>query len=612
MDYVRIKSKVLHAVDLMKMDYRDKFPAFTLDRAKLESDMKRAQYAHGEKWEAEEICKGDLVLLSCTSAHPHYQKKDIYVIVGKNLYSQELEEKLVGMTLGTHTVTVEEQEVIVLVQHITRTAIPALTDENVRTWGMAGVSTVEELKRFYFGRQVDHFRDDDEEADMALSRCAMAVLDACEIACDEEELQAIRISTKRNMNHSFGEQEEAFFDLEDGRDPGLAEETEETDVDMDVDTLIETMTIGSLQAAALGYRLLEEQGKLYTYADYQQALSKRAIMLGLTKEEAKEVFSEMDYAIEYYGEYYFNLMDQVIGDAMKAHYYKQNNKPDVYDVAIIGAGPAGLSAALTLNLHGKSILWFGTDTLSDKVEKSEKIANYAGFLPGSGKALNTTFREQIHDAGLELTDKMVTQISKYNDGFMVLADNEIYKAKTILMTIGSVPAKGIEQEQELLGKGVSYCATCDGFLYKGKEIAVFCGAKRYEHEVSYLAELADKVYLQAAYEDVEIDLPNVELLSKPMGRILGEERVTGIQLKDGTEIPVAGAFFLRKSVAPATIISGLEMNGAHIVVNRACETNISGCFAAGDCTGRPYQIAKAVGEGNVAAHSIVNYLAEVL
>lgn len=282
----------------------------------------------------------------------------------------------------------------------------------------------------------------------------------------------------------------------------------------------------------------------------------------------------------------------------------------MFDAAIIGAGPAGLSAALNLKLHDKQIVWFGTPQLSDKVNKSEKIANYPGVSLVSGRLLNDAFRSQAQEMGLALTDKMVTNIMANKKGFMLLADNEIVEAKTVLFAIGATAAKGLEGEQEYLGRGVSYCATCDGFLYRGKTIAVYCESKRYEHEVEYLAGMAGKVYLYARYPDCAISAPSVEYLPKPIRSVLGEKKASAITLTDGTEREVDGIFFLRSSVAPATLLKGLEMDGAHIVVDRLCRTNMPGCFAAGDCTGRPYQIAKAVGEGNVAAHAMLDYLAE--
>ena len=276
-----------------------------------------------------------------------------------------------------------------------------------------------------------------------------------------------------------------------------------------------------------------------------------------------------------------------------------------YDVAIIGTGPAGISAALNLKLHNKSIIWFGSSDLSMKVEKSEKIANYPGVPMAGGQSLNDIFKRQIEDAGLEITDKMVTSITTTRQGFMILGDNDIYEADQILLATGTIAAKSLPGEQELLGKGVSYCATCDGFLYKQKSIAVLCSAKRYEHEVKYLAEHAKKVYLYAAYSDCEINLPNVELLGSSIREIKGQERVEHITTLSGEEYPVDGVFILRTAVAPTSLMNNLEVDGNHIAVNRKMETNIPGCYAAGDCTGRPYQIAKAVGEGNIAAHSIV-------
>ena len=279
----------------------------------------------------------------------------------------------------------------------------------------------------------------------------------------------------------------------------------------------------------------------------------------------------------------------------------------MYDVAIVGTGPAGLSAAINLKLHEKDFIWFGSNKLSDKVEKSEKIANLPGMGFVSGKDLNNKFTEHMKELDIKPEDKMVTTITKTPDGFTMLADNEMYQAKTLILTTGVVAAKGFEGEEEMLGRGVSYCATCDGFLYKGKTIAVFCGSKRYEGEVEYLAKIAEKVYVSAPYKDYGVEAENVEKVG-PIKRVFGEMRVTGIELADGSTVDVDGLFCLRNAVSPSTLLKGLELDGPHIVTDKKQATNIDGCFAAGDCTGRPYQLTKAMGEGNVAAHSVLDYL----
>ena len=276
---------------------------------------------------------------------------------------------------------------------------------------------------------------------------------------------------------------------------------------------------------------------------------------------------------------------------------------------IIGTGPAGLSAAINLKLHEKSFVWFGSAGYSDKVGKSEKIANYPGLGLISGNELNQRFFEHAREMGLESTDKKVTNVMPMDDYLMVLADNEVYETKTLLLATGVLTAKSYEGEDELLGRGVSYCATCDGFLYKGKTIAVFCGAPRYEHEVEYLAGIAEKVYLSAGYPDCKLDLPNVEKIT-PIKAVKGGMKASQIELHGGTVIDIDGLFILRNAVAPGTLVPGIETDGPHIVVNRRQETNIPGIYAAGDCTGRPYQIAKAVGEGNIAAHEMLEYMAK--
>lgn len=282
----------------------------------------------------------------------------------------------------------------------------------------------------------------------------------------------------------------------------------------------------------------------------------------------------------------------------------------MYNAAIIGTGPAGFSAAINLHLHNQNFIWFGSGTMSSKVEKSEKIANYPGAGLITGEELNRRFRNHAEELGLGMKEQMITNIMAAKNRYVLLAENEIYEAKALILATGTASDKGIPGERELLGHGVSYCATCDGFLYKDKDIAVLCMSKRYEHEVKYLAEIAGKVWLFTPYQDCGIHLPNVEHLTSPLCSVLGEDRVKEISLADGSHIPVDALFCLRDSVAPSVLLPGLEMDGPHIRTGRGCETNLPGCFAAGDCTGRPYQIAKSVGEGNVAAHSLLEYLAK--
>lgn len=283
----------------------------------------------------------------------------------------------------------------------------------------------------------------------------------------------------------------------------------------------------------------------------------------------------------------------------------------MYDCIIIGTGPAGLSAALNLKTYKKSFVWFGSKSLSDKVRKAEKITNYPGFPELTGQELFAHFEDHIQSAGLEITEKTVTNVMSAGNYYMVLADNEIYEAKTLILAMGVMTAKLLKGEDELLGRGVSYCATCDGMFYKDKEIAVLCNDPKYEHEVEYLADLAAKVTYFPLFSDSQVKKENVTISKDFPVEVIGIDRVTGLTLKSGEILSVDGVFCLRNAIALSKLIPELEIENGHIVVDRAQKTNLPGCFAAGDCTGRPYQYTKAVGEGNVAAHSCISYLAEI-
>ena len=283
----------------------------------------------------------------------------------------------------------------------------------------------------------------------------------------------------------------------------------------------------------------------------------------------------------------------------------------VYDAAIIGTGPAGLSAALNLQIHNKNFIWIGSKALSDKVTKAEKISNYPGFTDVSGEELNEAFQKQVQAKGLQITQQMVNSVISMGSHYAIMAGSEFYEAKTIILATGVATTGTLPGEQEKVGKGVSYCATCDGMLYRGKTIAIICNNARFEHEVKYLADLAETVYYFPNYKEVGNLPANVKIMEDKARGILGEKRVSGVELRSGEELPVNGVFCLRDSVSLATLLPKIEVDGGRIVVERTMATNLKGVFAAGDCTGRPYQYAKAIGEGNVAAHSVIEYLAEL-
>ena len=282
----------------------------------------------------------------------------------------------------------------------------------------------------------------------------------------------------------------------------------------------------------------------------------------------------------------------------------------IYDSAVIGTGPAGLSAALNLKIHDKHFLWFGSKSLSEKIRKAEQIMNYPGFYAASGEDLQKAFLDQAEKMGLEINESMINEIVPFGDHFALMAGADFFEAKTVILATGVSVKATLKNEAEYLGRGVSYCATCDGSLYRGKKIAVLCNNARFEYEVRYLADLAAEVLYFPQYAGIG-ELPeNVTVLKERILGIEGGMKVNALDLFSG-RIEIDGIFILRDSISLKSLLKGLETKDNHILVNRRMETNIPGVYAAGDCTGRPYQYTKATGEGNVAAHSALEYLDSV-
>lgn len=285
------------------------------------------------------------------------------------------------------------------------------------------------------------------------------------------------------------------------------------------------------------------------------------------------------------------------------------------DCIIVGSGIAGISAALTLQANGKSFLLFGKKLLSEKIEKAEKIHNYPGFFDVTGKEFVAALQAQLEKSDIAVKEEKVMGVYALKDKFtLTTQEGNVYESRTVILACGVESIKTIDGETEFNGRGVSYCATCDGFLYKGKTIAVICTSKSLEHEIGYLADFAKKVYLIPMYKNVEIDRENVEKIIKMPKKIEGDKRVERLIFAAPpaenipAALPIDGVFMLRESVSADVLTGGLETENGHVVVGRDMSTNLKGCYAAGDCTGRPYQYTKAAGEGNVAAHAVSEYL----
>lgn len=280
------------------------------------------------------------------------------------------------------------------------------------------------------------------------------------------------------------------------------------------------------------------------------------------------------------------------------------------DIAIIGSGPAGLSAAINGVIRNKKVIVFGRDPKSSYLYKAEKVDNYLGLPNVSGPGMVEQFLKHAQKLGVEFHEGRILEVFSMGDYYTLNAENEFFEAKTVIIATGVPKAKYIPGEKELLGKGVSYCGTCDGPLYKGKTTIVIGEIEEAEEDVNFLQEICNKVYFLPTYKDIKHIHSNVEILQGKPKEIFGEPFVSGIKIDD-TKLKVDGVFLIKETIPVTQLIKGLEMEGKTIKVSRRLETNFPGVFAAGDCTGKPFQVTKAVGEGAVAALEAVSYLHKI-
>lgn len=280
-----------------------------------------------------------------------------------------------------------------------------------------------------------------------------------------------------------------------------------------------------------------------------------------------------------------------------------------YDIAIIGTGPAGLEAAITAKVRNKNIILIGGKALSTKVEKAHTIRNYLGLPEISGDQMQAVFLDHLAQMEIEITEDKVNTVYAMGKYFAIQGHKEMYEASSVILACGMSAAKPFPGELENLGRGVSYCATCDGTLYRGKSTVVIGYSPEEEKEADFLAELAEEVIYIPMYSGVITLNSSIKVMCnvKPEGIERDGENLY-LKLQDQS-IKTDGIFILRDSVAPSQLVPGLKIENNKVIVDRSQSTNIAGLFACGDITGAPYQYIKAAGEGNVAALSAVNYLA---
>lgn len=278
-----------------------------------------------------------------------------------------------------------------------------------------------------------------------------------------------------------------------------------------------------------------------------------------------------------------------------------------YDIAIIGSGPAGISAALNAKIRNKNFILFGNDELSNKLVRAHEINNYLGLYGKSGKEVAQEFRKHLDAMDIKVTEERINNIYSMGDYFALMVNDKMYEATSIILATGIQYGKPFPGEEALLGKGVGYCATCDAPLYKGRVVTIIAYSKKEEEEANFIATLASKVYYIPMYkEQVEVD-SSIEVINDTPISIEGTDKVEKLILKNG-EIITDGLFILRDSISPGQLVPGLKIVDNHVDVNRLMETNLKGCFAAGDIVGKPYQYIKSAGEGNIAALSAVSYV----
>ena len=276
-----------------------------------------------------------------------------------------------------------------------------------------------------------------------------------------------------------------------------------------------------------------------------------------------------------------------------------------YDLIIVGGGVAGCSAAVTARQRNLNtlVLYAGDGDLG----RAKMVGNYVGLPDMSGPEMLKLMRGHALGKGAEFKHALVRRVMPLGDEFSVLAGNDIFAGRAVILAMGTARVKMLEGEEALVGQGVSYCATCDGMFYKGGSVLVIAASKDAVEEANYLATLAKVIYCKEKPHDSAGLSDGIELAEGvPQAlRLKGDGIVLTTSLG---EIAADGVFIMRPAVAMTQLIPEVQTEKGVMTLAKGLMTSVPGVFAAGDITGLPWQAAKAAGEGNVAALAAVSWL----
>ena len=277
-----------------------------------------------------------------------------------------------------------------------------------------------------------------------------------------------------------------------------------------------------------------------------------------------------------------------------------------YDIAVVGGGPAGLSAAINARARGKSVVVVGNDYRESPLYRAERVDNYLGMPGQTGAELMEAYRRHAEAMEVDFCAGRVLNIMQMEGTCYLSIGSEMETAKAVVLATGVVRGKKLPGEARYLGRGVSYCATCDGMLYRGKPVVVVGMAPDAPEEANFLQGIGCQVTYVSAHAPKNL-IPPLPHMKSGQLEIVGEETVTALRVND-TELPAQCVFLLRSAMPPTDLLPDLALEDGYITVDRQMRTNLPGIYAAGDCTGLPLQLSKAVGEGLVAGQAAAEYV----